>query len=92
MFENCSSLTSAPTLPASTLTPLCYAGMFANCYKLSSVTCLATDVSASNCTIEWLKGVAASGTFTTPSSTAWTIDSVDGIPAGWTHVNYEPTP
>ena len=92
MFSECENLTSAPTLPASTLAPNCYASMFENCYKLSSVTCLATNISALDCTSEWLSGVAASGTFTTPSSTAWTIDSINGIPAGWTCVNYEPAP
>lgn len=91
MFLKCENLTSAPTLPASTLTPNCYSSMFENCYKLSSVTCLATDVSASICTRDWLVGVAFSGTFTTPASTAWEA-GVSGIPAGWTRVNYEPAP
>jgi hypothetical protein len=61
--------------------------MFSGCTNLSAVTCLATDISAKECTIEWLDGVAATGTFTTPSSTNWSTDA-DGIPDGWTRVDY----
>jgi hypothetical protein len=92
MFRGCSSLKTAPVLPAETLVEGCYGFMFYGCTQLSSVTCLATNISALNCTSHWLSDVAASGTFTTPSSTAWTIDSVNGIPTGWTRVNYEPAP
>jgi len=78
-------------LPAEALARRCYYSMFRGCTQLSSVTCLATNISALYCTSEWLSGVAASGTFTTPNSTAW-ASGVSGIPAGWTRVNYEPAP
>jgi hypothetical protein len=87
MFKNCTSLTTAPVLPATTLAELCYNTMFQWCTNLSAVTCLATDISATDCTKDWLDGVAASGTFTTPSSTDWTT-GISGIPEGWTRVNY----
>jgi hypothetical protein len=87
MFENCTNLTIAPMLPAETLVTNCYMRMFYGCTKLNSVTCLATDISASNCTAGWLDGVAASGTFTTPSTTNWP-SGVNGIPNGWTRVDY----
>jgi hypothetical protein len=35
MFYNCSSLTTAPALPATTLTDYCYYGMFWNCTSLT---------------------------------------------------------
>jgi hypothetical protein len=69
--------------------------MFQGCSKLSSVTCLATNISASYCTDNWLTGVAATGTFITPSSTNWSTGAstewpygVSGIPDGWTRVDY----
>lgn len=59
--------------------------MFKGCTKLNSVTCLAIDISAENCTADWLSGVAATGTFTKAAGmTGWTIDSTSGIPTGWT--------
>ncbi len=86
MFLDCSSLTSAPVLPATTLANDCYYFMFFNCRSLNSITCAATDISATGCTAFWLDSVAASGTFSTPSSTAWSSGS-SGIPAGWTRVD-----
>ena len=60
-------------------------GMFKNC------TCLATDISATDCTFDWLDGVAASGTFTKAASmTGWETNDEDinyGIPIGWTVVD-----
>lgn len=87
MFWGCSSLSSAPLLPATSLSTNSYASIFYNCTNLSSVTCLATDISASGCTSNWLSGVAPTGTFTTPSSTAWATGA-SGIPSGWTRVDY----
>ncbi len=59
--------------------------MFKGCTKLNSVTCLATDISAEDCTTDWLDGVAATGTFTKAAAMAdWTVDSPSGIPVGWT--------
>ncbi len=86
MFYGCTSLSSAPALPATTLTENCYKCMFSYCSSLNSITCAATDISATDCTFEWLDGVADSGTFSTPSSTAWSSGS-SGIPAGWTRVD-----
>ncbi|MBQ1796285.1 MAG: hypothetical protein IIZ88_00715, partial [Prevotella sp.] len=54
------------------------------CKNLSAVTCLATDISATGCTEQWLEGVAETGVFTPADATvAWEIDSASGIPAGW---------
>ena len=88
MFSRCSGLTTAPVLPATTLADDCYKKMFYQCYNLSSVTCLATDISATLYTDSWLSGVAASGTFTKAASMEdWTTGS-DGIPSGWTVEDY----
>ena len=88
MFESCTSLTTAPELLATTLAYYCYFHMFSSCTNLSSITCLATSISADKCTQNWLNGVSASGTFTKAASmTSWTTD-VNGIPSGWTVVDY----
>ena len=41
LFKDCSVLTSAPELPATTLAQICYYSMFSGCKKLSTVTMLA---------------------------------------------------
>ena len=85
MFVGCTSLTEAPLLPAATLVQDCYAEMFAGCENLSSVTCYATDIDATNCTNQWLSGVASEGTFNKADGMdKWTENSTSGIPTGWT--------
>ena len=85
MFQRCTSLTTAPALPATTLTDSCYGGMFYYCSNLNYIKCLATDISASNCTSSWVNYVQTnSGTFIkNPNMTGWTT-STSGIPSGWT--------
>lgn len=85
MFRGCTSLTTAPELPVTTLYDSCYSGMFSNCTNLNSVTCLATDISAAYCTMDWLSGVAANGTFTKAAGAVWPSGE-SGIPNGWTVV------
>ena len=84
MFLGCTSLTVAPELPASTLAYSCYSGMFLRCTNLNYIKCLATDISATNCTNTWVNGVASTGKFVKASSmTSWTTGK-SGIPTGWT--------
>ena len=88
MFYGCRSLTTAPTLPATTLTGGCYQSMFNRCSSLNSIKCLATNISARNCTANWVKGVRSSGTFFKDANmTGWTT-GVNGIPSGWTVEDY----
>ena len=86
MFYGCTSLTTAPVLPATKLAQTCYSAMFQGCTSLNYVKCLATNISASNYTNNWVNDVAETGTFVTPSSTNWTT-GYDGIPTNWTRVN-----
>ncbi|WP_294429556.1 hypothetical protein [uncultured Treponema sp.] len=59
--------------------------MFKDCTSLAYIKCLATDISASACTNEWVVGVAASGTFVKAASMSdWQTESINGIPSGWT--------
>ena len=87
MFSHCTSLTTAPALPATTLTPYCYMVMFDDCPSLNNVTCLATNISASDCTTAWLRGVSATGTFKKNSSMSGWASGNNGIPTGWTVQN-----
>jgi len=69
------------------LASACYQQMFYGCTSLTSIKCLATDVSASDCTSNWVDGVAASGTFTKAASmSSWSTGN-NGIPSGWTVVD-----
>lgn len=87
MFSYCSNITTAPELYATTLTEGCYAGMFYGCGNLNSITCLATNISAQDCTSLWVNGVSSTGTFIKAASmNDWTSGS-DGIPSGWTVID-----
>ena len=88
MFYDCKSLTTSPELPATTLTPSCYRQMFQNCSMLNSITMLATDISASSCLSYWVNGVASTGTFTKSPEMTSLPTGVNGIPEGWTVVDY----
>ena len=86
MFYGCSALTEAPVLPAPTLVESCYYQMFNGCSSLNYVRCLATSgFNETDCTTNWLNGVAATGKFymANGAETAWTENSVNGIPSGW---------
>ena len=84
MFSGCTSLTSAPDLPATTLANDCYSRMFSGCTSLAYITCLATNISASYCTTNWVLEVSPTGTFVKASSmSGWTTGG-SGIPSGWT--------
>jgi len=88
MYVGCVGLTASPiTLAASTLANNCYQEMFRGCSHLSSVTCLATDISASNCLTGWMNGVSESGTFTKASSMTTMPEGASGIPSGWTIID-----
>ena len=83
MFKGCTSLITAPELPASILEQGCYNSMFNGCTSLNYIKCLATDISANNCTSLWTINVSSTGTFVKKSGVTWTTD-IDGIPSGWT--------
>ena len=86
MFSDCRNITTAPVLPATTLASSCYAGMFNSCTKLNYIKCLATDISASDCTFVWVTNVAETGTFVKKQGVTWE-SGINGIPTGWTIEN-----
>jgi hypothetical protein len=85
MFSSCSRLTTAPELPATTLASSCYGDMFNGCSSLNYIKCLAVNgINQNNSTINWVNGVASSGTFVKhQDATSWTRDK-NGIPDNWT--------
>ena len=92
MFAGCTSLTTVPSLPATTLVQECYNAMFIKCTNLNYIKCAATDISATNCTNNWVNGVSGSGTFVKNTNmSSWTTGD-DGIPSGWTVESYTPAP
>ena len=86
MFEQSSSFTNAPELLAPTLVKECYGHMFEACTSLNYIKCMAiTGFTSSNCKTDWVKNVAASGSFVKDSSVAvntWGRGAA-GIPTGW---------
>lgn len=88
MFRYCKSLTKSPILPASVLAATCYANMFEGCSALICITCLATDISASDSKYRWVNGVASAGTFVKAAGMEdWPTGNSSGIPKGWTVVD-----
>ena len=82
MFNDCFCLEKAPVLPAVTLVKKCYKEMFSGCKKLNYVKCLATDISAPDCTKDWLYDVSDSGTFVKANEANWSTGG-SGIPENW---------
>ena len=86
MFQDCTSLIMAPELLVATLKAYCYLSMFNGCSALNHIKCLATTLASGSCT-DWVKGVAASGTFVKdPNMSGWGSGNA-GIPSGWTVVD-----
>lgn len=91
MFSGCTSLTKAPVLPAEYLAEQCYHFMFKGCSNLNYVEAYFTDWDQkgrgkpwTDCTNNWLSGVAETGTFVKNHEAEWDIISgPSGIPAGW---------
>jgi len=86
MFKGCTNLTTAPELPATTIVNNCYYRMFSGCTKLNYVKVGFTSWKGTMLAIsyEWLKDVAASGTFICPADLAIETLGVSTVPEGWT--------
>lgn len=85
MFGSCKELTQGPVLPAATLVESCYSQMFTSCFELAAVTCLAEDISATDCLGNWMNLVSGTGTFTKKAGIVYP-NGYNGIPTGWTVV------
>ena len=84
MFYGCTSLTTAPELPATTLATDCYGFMFRDCTLLTSVRIGYTGTVAgapAEAFSSWVYNVAQTGTFYYKGSD--TLANF-GFPSGWT--------
>jgi hypothetical protein len=84
MFQGCTSLTTAPVLPAMTLSQYCYLYMFSGCTNLNYIKAMFTTTPGVSYTNNWVNGVASTGTFVKNSAATWDVTGVYGIPTGWT--------
>ena len=84
MFAGCTSLTTAPDLPATTLATSAYTTMFSGCTNLNYIKAMFTTTPSSTYTLNWVSGVASSGTFVKNSAATWTNTfGNNAIPPGW---------
>ena len=84
MFSNCTSLVTAPELPATTLANGCYNTMFSGCTKLNYIKALFTTTPSATYTQNWVSGVSSTGKFVKSKYATWNVTGDDGIPTSWT--------
>jgi hypothetical protein len=83
LFRDCTNLASAaPDLPAPTLVQSCYQQMFSKT-KITSLVCLATNISATSCTENWMSDVTNNNTRTFYKASSMQV----GVSGGWTRGN-----
>lgn len=89
MFSGCTALTSACIDGVAIINQnTAFRAMFNGCTSLRYIRCLSVTASGTGIFNNWVKSVAASGTFVKdPGATFWTT-GVAGIPSGWTVVDY----
>ena len=83
VFMGCTSLETAPVLPATTLANQCYQYLFSGCTSLNYIKAMFTTTPSTNYTRDWVKSVAANGTFVKNSSATWNVSGTNGVPNGW---------
>lgn len=86
MFEGCTSLTNAPTIPNVKLkqgSDIRWTNMFANCTSLSYIKALFTWNFDGFRTINWVSNVSPTGTFIANSKRTDFTRGTNGIPEGW---------
>ena len=87
MFSGCTSLVTAPELPATVLVKNCYYSMFSGCTNLNYVKANFKTEPSSKYTSYWLDRVSSTGTFVANPSATWTTSisrNRTTVPAGWT--------
>lgn len=91
MFQSCTALTTAPDLLAETLVDNCYRFMFNGSSHLNYIKMTAkSGITATDCFKNWVSGVSATGTFVKDKDvTNIPVNSVNGIPVGWTVIEYD---
>jgi hypothetical protein len=88
MFNGCTALTTAPSLPATTLTEKCYYQMFYNCTSLTTAPELPATTLAAYCYQAMFIGCSSlnyiKAAFTTTPSNSYTQSWVSNVAASGT--------
>ena len=87
----CTALTTIPDFNIATLPENCFNSAFYGCSNLAYVKCLATDISANNCTLNWLQNVSSTGTFIKAEGVTWP-SGASGIPSTWVQIEKRTMP
>lgn len=90
MFYGCKLMTKSPILKPAVVSMTAYKELFRTNSNLAHITMLATDVSATNCLLNWVNGVKSSGVFVKHINATWTNSGNSGVPNNWTVIYYDP--
>ena len=94
MFQDCTSLTQAPELPATTLSGICYVFMFQNCTSLTQVPKLPATTLATACyrgMFEGCTGLSLTTTKDADHTLAWSLaDATEEL--NWNAIMFEGCP
>jgi hypothetical protein len=66
------------------LASYCYNVMFSGCTSLNYIKAMFTTEPSATYTSNWVKNVAANGTFVKNAAATWTTTGNNGVPSGWT--------
>ena len=88
MFINCSSLTSAPALPATTLASYCYSYMFHGCTSLTTAPELPATKLANYCYASMFQGCTSLSTAPELPATTLTSYCYQNMFSGCTNLNF----
>ena len=91
MFYECVNLVKSPILKPSALGMTSYKEMFRGASKVEHITMLATDISKTNCLLNWVNGVKSVGVFVKHIDATWTTTGASGVPTNWTVIYYDPS-
>ncbi len=83
MFSGCTTLTKVE-IDATSIGNEAMRQMFYNCSNLAEVETHFTSTSATDCTLNWLYGVVATGTIYNDGKATLATGSASGVPSGWT--------
>ena len=88
LFKGCTGLAECTpgVLPATTLAAMCYTSMFYGCTSLTYIKAMFKELDGVSLapTGNWVKGVAAEGTYVKNAEATYTSTGDSAIPEGWT--------
>ena len=90
LFSDCRSLTTAPALPATTLTSRCYESMFSGCTSLNAAPKLPATTLASNCYSGMFSGCTSLNAAPALNATTLAYSCYSGMFSGCTSLTTAP--